>query len=99
MMQEVAKATVVITNPTHLAVALKYERAAMGAPKVVAKGAGFMAERIREIAGKSGVPIVEDKPVAQALFKLELDTEIPEALYRAVARILSYIYKLRGEVA
>jgi len=99
MMQEVPKATVVITNPTHLAVALRYERAAMGAPKVIAKGAGFMAERIKEIAAKSGVPIVEDKPIAQALFKLELDTEIPEVLYRAVARILSYIYKLRGEAA
>ncbi len=99
MMQEVPKATVVITNPTHLAVALKYERGSMGAPKVVAKGAGHMAARIREIAGKAGVPIVEDKPVAQALFKLDIDMEIPEDLYRAVARILSYIYKLRGEVA
>ncbi|GBE36813.1 flagellar biosynthetic protein FlhB [bacterium BMS3Bbin07] len=99
MMQEVPKATVIITNPTHLAVALKYERAAMGAPKVIAKGAGFMAERIKDIAGKSGIPIVEDKPIAQALFKLDVDTEIPEILYRAVARILSYIYKLRGAVA
>ncbi len=99
MMQEVPKATVIITNPTHLAIALKYERAAMVAPKVIAKGAGFMAERIKDIAGKSGIPIVEDKPIAQALFKLDVNTEIPEILYRAVARILSYIYKLRGEAA
>ena len=99
MMQEVPKATVIRTNPTHLAIALKYERAAMGAPKVIAKGAGFMAEKIKEIGGKSGIPIVEDKPIAQALFKLDVDTEIPEILYRAVARILSYIYKLRGAVA
>jgi flagellar biosynthetic protein FlhB len=99
MMQEVPKATVIITNPTHLAIALKYERAAMVAPKVIAKGAGFMAERIKDIAGKSGIPIVEDKPIAQALFKLDVDTEIPEILYRAIARILSYIYKLRGEAA
>ncbi len=99
MMKEVPNATVVITNPTHIAVALKYEKGAGGAPRVIAKGAGFMAERIREIAGRSGVPIVEDRPLARALFKLETGTEIPEALYRAVARILSYIYKLRGEVA
>ncbi|RMG72301.1 MAG: flagellar biosynthesis protein FlhB [Nitrospirae bacterium] len=96
MMQEVPKATVVITNPTHIAVALKYERGQKGAPTVVAKGAGFVAEKIKEIAQRYDVPIVEDKPLARALFKLELGSEIPESLYRAVARILAYIYKLKG---
>ncbi len=96
MMQEVAKATVVITNPTHIAVALKYDRGNMEAPKVVAKGAGFIAEKIKEIAQKNDVPIVEDRPLARALYKLELGQEIPESLYRAVAKILAYIFKLRG---
>ncbi|NOY64938.1 MAG: flagellar biosynthesis protein FlhB [Nitrospirae bacterium] len=99
MMQEVPKATVVITNPTHLAVALRYERGQKGAPKVVAKGAGFIAEKIKLLAEKSGVPVVEDKPLARALFMLDIDTEIPEELYRAVAKILAYIYRLKGEVA
>jgi flagellar biosynthetic protein FlhB len=96
MMQEVPKATVVITNPTHLAVALTYEPGGQGAPRVVAKGAGIIAENIRELAKKHGVPLVEDKPLARALFKLKLDATIPEDLYRAVAKILAYIYKLRG---
>jgi len=96
MMQEVPKATVVITNPTHLAVALKYERGGSSAPKVTAKGAGVIAENIKILARKHGVPVVEDKPVARALYKLKLDAAIPEELYRAVAKILAYIYKLRG---
>ncbi len=99
MMQEVPKATVVITNPVHLAVALRYRRSEAGAPRVVAKGAGPVAEKIREVAARAGVPIVEDRPLAQALFKLEMGAEIPETLYRAVARILAYIYKLKGEAA
>lgn len=99
MMEEVPKATVVITNPTHLAIALRYDRDRMNAPKVVAKGAGVIAERIREIARKHHIPVVEDKPLARALYKVPLDTEIPETLYRAVAKILAYIYKLKGEVA
>ncbi len=96
MMQEVPKATVVITNPTHIAVALKYERGSTGAPTVVAKGAGFVAQKIKEIAQLHDVPIVEEPPLARALYKLELGSEIPESLYRAVAKILAYIYKLRG---
>ncbi|GBE01038.1 flagellar biosynthetic protein FlhB [bacterium BMS3Bbin06] len=95
MMQEVPRATVVITNPTHLAVALKYEKGETDAPKIVAKGADYLAQRIRETARKSGVPIMEDRPLAQTLYKLEIGTEIPQALYRAVAKILAYIYKLR----
>ncbi|MBI5408347.1 MAG: flagellar biosynthesis protein FlhB [Nitrospirae bacterium] len=98
MMQEVPKATVVITNPTHLAVALKYEDKKMAAPRITAKGAGVVAEKIKEIAAEHGVPIVEDKPVARALYKLELNSFIPEELYVAVAKILAYIYKLKGKI-
>lgn len=96
MMQEVPKATVVITNPTHLAIALRYEKEAMAAPLVVAKGAGYIAEKIKEIAKIHRVPIIEDKPLAKALYKLDIDTFIPPELYKAVAKILAYIYKLRG---
>ncbi|HYA86115.1 MAG TPA: flagellar biosynthesis protein FlhB [Nitrospirota bacterium] len=96
MMEAVPKATVVITNPTHIAVALLYKKDHGSAPKVIAKGKGYIAERIREIARKHRVPIMEDKPLARALFKVKLDSFIPEELYRAVARILAYIYKLKG---
>ena len=96
MMQEVPKATVIITNPTHIAVALRYKKDEMSAPKVIAKGAGFIAEKIMEIARRYNIPVVEDKPLARALFKLKIDSLIPAELYRAVAKILAYIYKLRG---
>ena len=96
MMQEVPRATVVITNPTHIAVALLYKKEEMDAPKVIAKGAEFLAEKIKEIALHSGIPIVEDKPLAKALFKLNLDATIPFELYRAVAKILAHIYGLRS---
>jgi flagellar biosynthesis protein FlhB len=96
MMSDVPKADVVITNPTHFAVALKYETNAMSAPKVLAKGADLIALKIKEIAKSNDVPIVEDKPLAQALFKsVEIGDEIPEKLFHAVAQILAYIYKLR----
>lgn len=95
MMQEVPKATVVITNPIHIAVALMYKKDETPAPKVIAKGAGFVAEKIREIARKQGIPVVEDKPLAQALYKLTIGSAIPEELYRAVAKILAYIYRVR----
>ncbi len=98
MMQEVPKATVVITNPIHIAVALQYKRAEMAAPKIIAKGAGVIAEKIKETAAKHGIPIVEDVPLARALFKLKIDSYIPEELYKAVARILAYIYKMKGVV-
>lgn len=98
MMQEIPTATVVITNPTHLAVAIKYEDKKMSAPKVVAKGADLVAAKIREIARENGVPIVEDKPLARALFKLELNAYIPEELYVAIAKLLAYIYKLKGKI-
>jgi flagellar biosynthetic protein FlhB len=98
MMQEVPNAAVVITNPQHLAVAIKYDDQKMFAPQIVAKGAGIIAAKIKEIAGEHGVPIVEDKPLARALYRLELNSYIPEKLYIAVAKILAYIYKLKGKI-
>jgi flagellar biosynthetic protein FlhB len=99
MFHEVKKATVVVTNPTHLAVALRYERGA-GAPRVVAKGAGFVAQRIVELARRHGVPVLERKPLAQALFRtVQLNQEIPTALYYAVAELLAYVYKQRATAA
>lgn len=95
MMEAVPKAQVVITNPTHVAVALKYEKG-MNAPLVLAKGAGFLALRIREVARKHGVPVVENPDVARALFKMaEIGKEIPRMLYRAVAEILAHVFRLR----
>ncbi|MBF0559915.1 MAG: EscU/YscU/HrcU family type III secretion system export apparatus switch protein, partial [Nitrospirae bacterium] len=98
MMQEVPKADVVITNPTHFAVALKYDSAAMGAPTLVAKGTNLVAERIKALAKEHGVPVVEDKPLARSLYKLELNQEIPEAFYKALAAILANVYKLKGKM-
>ena len=95
--KDVPTADVIVTNPTHFAVALKYDNGAMHAPRVIAKGQGHMAQRIREIAIASGVPILERKPLARALFKLvEVGQEIPEQFYAAVAEILAYVYELSG---
>lgn len=99
MMQEVPKADVVITNPTHIAVALRYDSKEMEAPRVIAKGANLIAERIKEIATQHKVPIYEDKPLARSLFKLEIGQEIPETLYKAVATILANIYKLKARMS
>ncbi len=100
MMDEVPKADVVITNPTHIAVALRYDAENMSAPKVVAKGAGLIAAKIREIAEEHGVPLVEDKPLARALYRdVELDGFIPENLFQAVAEVLAYVYSLSGRGA
>jgi flagellar biosynthesis protein FlhB len=97
MMRQVPKADVVITNPTHLAIALQYERGKMIAPTVIAKGAGTVAEKIKEVARKASVPIVENKTLAQALYKsVGLDEIIPEKLYKAVAEILAYVYRLKA---
>jgi flagellar biosynthetic protein FlhB len=97
MMKEVPEATVVVTNPTHVAVALKYDAEIMQAPVVVAKGKRLLAERIKEIAVAHGVPIYENKPLARSLYDLvEVGEAIPESLYKAVAEILSYVYRLRG---
>lgn len=96
MMAAVPGAAVVITNPTHLAVALQYQSGMM-APRVVAKGAGFVAQRIREIASQNGVPVIENKPVAQMLFKaVEIGQSIPIELYKAVAEILAFVYRMKG---
>lgn len=97
MMESVPKADVVITNPTSLAIALKYDAKAMMAPQIIAKGAGLIAKRIKDIARENGVPLVEHKPLAQTLFKVvEIGGFIPANLYRAVAEILAYVYGLRG---
>ncbi|MBI5471715.1 MAG: flagellar biosynthesis protein FlhB [Ignavibacteriae bacterium] len=96
MMQDVPKADVVVTNPTHYAVAIKYEAGRMSAPKVVAKGVDIIAQRIKEIAREHQVPIVEDKPLAQMLYKsVEIGDEIPEKLFQAVAQLLAYVFRLR----
>lgn len=96
--RDVPKADVVITNPTELAIALKYDSDAMGAPRVVAKGAGFLAARIRQLAVQHGVPIVERKPLAQALYKtVEVGQEVPSEFYSAIAEILAYVYELSGK--
>ena len=95
MMKEVPTATAVVVNPTHYAVAIRYEMSAMTAPRVVAKGRNYLARRIREIAMSHQVPIVENQPLAQALYKhVDVGQEIPAHLYRAVAEILAYIYRL-----
>jgi flagellar biosynthetic protein FlhB len=96
MMSEIPKADVIVTNPTHYSVALKYEDGKMGAPRVVAKGAHLLALRIREIATEHNVPILEAPPLARALYThTELGDEIPHALYNAVAEVLAYVYQLR----
>jgi len=97
MMAYVPEATVVVTNPTHLAIALKYEEASGRAPVVVAKGADFVAERIKSIAREASVPIIENKPLAQALYKdADIGREIPVELYQAVAEILAIVYRMEG---
>ena len=95
---DVPTADVIVTNPTHFAVALKYDAGAMSAPRVVAKGQDFMAMRIREIAVAHGIPILERAPLARALFKMvKVGDEIPEQFFSAVAEILAYVYELTGK--
>ena len=96
MMSEVPKADVIVTNPTHYSVALKYAEGGASAPIVVAKGSQLIALRIREIAREHNVPILEAPPLARALHKhTDLGEAIPEALYTAVAEVLAYVYRLR----
>ena len=100
MMEAVPRADVIITNPTHIAIALIYDREKMPAPKVVAKGAGFIAEKIKNIAKTSGVPVVVNKPLAQVMFrKMKIGQFIPKELFEATAQVLAYIYKLKGGFA
>ncbi len=96
MLLAVPKASVVITNPTHYAVALSYERGSQGAPKIVAKGADDVAARIRELAREHRVPIVANPPLARALFRVEIDTEIPAEHFKAVAEVIAFIWRLRN---
>jgi flagellar biosynthetic protein FlhB len=96
MMQQVPEADVVITNPTHLAIALAYDALKAPAPIVLAKGAGPVAEKIKEVARENNVPIRENKPLAQALYKaVEIGQMIPEEMYQAVAQILAQLYKFK----
>jgi flagellar biosynthetic protein FlhB len=97
MMQEVPKADVVVTNPTHYAVALRYDANGSRAPVVVAKGRDLVAARIREVAAEHGVPVLEAPPLARALHAAcDLGEEIPARLYAAVAQVLAYVYQLRA---
>lgn len=98
MMQEVPKADVIITNPTHFAVALKYDGSKMEAPEIVAKGQDYVALRIRELAKEHGVMTIENKPLARALFqRAEIGDVVPHDLFQAVAEVLAYVYKLKGK--
>ena len=99
MMANVAEADIVITNPTHFAVALKYEMETMPAPILVAKGVDDLALRIRDVADENEVPIVENPPLARALYSaVELDESIPEHLYHAVAEVIGYVFRLKGRL-
>ncbi len=99
MLAAVPKAAVVITNPTHYAVALAYEQGQAAAPRLVAKGVDAMAARIRATAEEHGVPIVANPPLARALHRLEVDTEIPQEHWQAVAEIIAYVWRLQGRAA
>ena len=96
MMQAVPRATVVVTNPTHFAVALEWDEVKMEAPVVIAKGADLVAKRIRDIAREHGIPLMENPPLARTLYdKVELDQAIPPNLYAAVAQVIAFVYKLK----
>ena len=100
MMEELPKADVVVVNPTHFAVALRYDDGRMGAPRVIAKGADVLAQQIRLVAGSHRIPLVESPPLARALYATtELGREIPAALYVAVAQVLAYVYQLKQATA
>lgn len=97
MMEDVKKADVVVTNPTHFAIAIRYKASEGAAPRVVAKGQGLLAQRIKEIAREADIPLVENKPLAQALYKaVDLGKPIPQELYQAVAEVLAVVYRLKG---
>jgi len=99
MMQELPKADVVITNPTHYAVAIKYEPSVREAPYVLAKGEGYLAQRIKDVAKENSIEIVENKPVARMLYhNVEIGETVPPELYQAVAEILAFVYHLQGKI-
>jgi flagellar biosynthetic protein FlhB len=95
MMAEVPEADVVVTNPTHISVAVRYDSTNMNAPVVIAKGAGVIAMNIRSVARDNDVPIIENPPVARLLHEVELGATIPEELFKAVAEILAHVYSLK----
>lgn len=100
MMTDVANADVVVTNPIHFAVALKYDAEEMGAPKVLAKGQNLIAEKIKELAEQNDVPVVQNIPLARSLFKsVEVGQEVPLELYQAVAEVLAAVYRMKGRAA
>jgi len=96
MLESVAKANCLIINPDHVAVALRYDEKTMSAPKVVARGRRLMAAKMRQIARQHGIPIIRNVPLARALVELELDDEIPQELYEAVAEVLRFVYRISG---
>jgi flagellar biosynthetic protein FlhB len=98
MLHEVPKADVVITNPTHYAVAVKYDSQLADAPVVTAKGLNFIAQRIKDVAGENGVEIVENKELARTLYDtVEIGETVPPELYQAVAEILAFVYSIKGK--
>lgn len=99
MMQKLPEADVVITNPTHLACAIKYDKEISEAPVLIAKGADYLAAKIKEVAREHSIPIVENKPLARMLYhNVEIDEEIPEELYQMTAEVLAYVYSINGKV-
>lgn len=99
MMQELPKADVVITNPTHYAVAILYDADVSEAPVVIAKGADYLAQKIKEVAGENSIEIVENKPLARMLYaNVDIGNEVPPELYSAVAEVLAYVYHMQGRV-
>ena len=98
MMEAVKTADVIVTNPTHIAIAIKYDRDNMDAPKVIAKGADFLAQKIKMLAADAGIPLVENVPLARTLYKsVKVGQVVPRALYQAVAEVLAYVYRLRAK--
>ena len=97
MMQKLPEADVVITNPTHFACAIKYDKEVSEAPVLIAKGADYLAQKIKEAAKENSIPIVENKPLARMLYyNVDLDSEIPRELYQMTAEVLAYVYKLKN---
>ena len=99
MMQEVPHADVVITNPTHFAIALKYDETSMDAPRVIAKGTDFVAQKIKLIAKENNVVMVENRPLARAMYdQVEIGDQVPEEFFKAVAEILAYVYRIKRKI-
>ena len=96
MMADVPKADVIVTNPTHISVAIRYDSKEMSAPLIIAKGADLVAMKIREMARQHDIPIIENPPVARLLHKMDLGENIPEDLFKVVAEILAHVYSLKG---